>query len=169
MHGRKSMKVVHVLLGNSERRINNLVEVALRDVCYNQAVVEFTRTQRVDELLHLGCRRRFDLVILAPDNLVPEPSRRAARVSIDEVVRAIRIIKRQHSIPIIGVGVPNEHQMAILEAGVENAFGILFDSELLKSEVRLVLRFPEKVEPTSANRGSFAETLLRGWQMLTQA
>src|SRR6266550_2949741 len=137
------MKNLSLLLANSDRRINNIVEAVVHDVCYNQAVVHSRRTSRVDELLHLGSRDEFDLVIVAPDYLLAEPSRRVSYVCVSEVARAIRLIKQRSSSAIMAVAVAEEDQVQMLEAGAENAFGPLFNPELLKSAVRVVLRMPE--------------------------
>ena len=48
------MKRLNVLLGNSERRIHKLIEIMLRDVCYNHAVVHIAATGRMDEFARLA-------------------------------------------------------------------------------------------------------------------
>ena len=159
------MKNVNLLLANCDQRINKIVEVVVHDVCYNQAVVHPRRTSRVDELLHLGSRDEFDLIIVAPEHLLAEPSRRVSFVSVAEVARAIRLIKARSASPIIAVGVAEEDEFGLLEAGAENSFGPLFDPEALKSAVRDVLKMPEQVE--ESGRWSFADALVRGWQKLS--
>src|SRR5262245_30966387 len=100
---REVMNTVNVLLGNSDRRINNLLEVAVRDVCYNLAVIECYQTSRIDELLRVGSTGRFGLIFIAPQHLKPEPSRRPQVVSMGEVLRGIQTLRNQCTTPIIAV------------------------------------------------------------------
>ena len=165
------MKTINVLLGNSDRRINNLVEVAVRDVCYDLAVVECYRTARLDEFTQRGSCEDFDLIIMAPEHLAAGPVRKASRNPIEEAVRAIGAIKEHRNVPIIGVAVPSEHELKVLMAGADNVFGAVFNVEVLKSEVRRVLNLSEIVEepsPTRSSRPSFAETIMRGFDRFKQ-
>ena len=161
------MKTVKLLLANSDRRSSNLIEVVIRDVCFERAVVECTRTSRIDEFLFLGTREEFDLIIVAPDHLVPEPSRKTAQVSVDEAVRGIRRIKRHSSPPLIAVCVPQGYESVLIEAGAEGTLGLFFRSEALEREVRRVLTLPERVEAAPRVRWSLVGTLLRGLQRLS--
>ena len=166
------MKTINLLLGNSDRRINNQVEVAVRDVCYDRAVVECYRTARLDEFIQRGSCEDFDLILMAPDHLLPGPVRRGSRDPIEEAVRAIRTIKEHRTVPIIGVAVPAEHELKVLMAGADNVFGAFFNAEVLKSEVRRVLNLAEIAEETSlaaSSRPSFAETIMRGFDRFKQA
>jgi len=166
------MKTINLLLGNSDRRINNLVEVAVRDVCYDLAVVECHRTARLDELTQRGSCGDFDLIIIAPGHLVLGLVRRNPRDPIEEAVRAIRTIKEHRAVPILGVAVPAEHELRVLMAGAENVFGAFFNVEVMKSEVRRVLNLAEKVEepaPARSSRPSFTESLMRGFDRFKQA
>ena len=165
------MNTVHVLLANSNRRLNNLIEVAVRDVCYDQLQVECATTVRLDELLRRGCHDAFGLIFVAPDHLVSGPAPRAASISIADAARVIRTIKRRHHAPIIAAGVRPQCELPLLEAGADKVFGILFDRDEFRSEVRRVLNLPEPVaeaEP-EPSRWSFAAGLLRGFQKLRQA
>ena len=163
------MKRVNLLLGNSDYRINSIIEASVRDVCFNLAVVECFRTSRIDQFLRLGCHPAFDLIFVAPEHLVPEPSRKSKSLSIDEVLGVLRNIRKQRLVPIIGVAVPADLQAAIIEAGAENAFGPFFDTELLKAEVRRVLRLPHQAlveqEVDKPARWSLANVLKRGFQL----
>ena len=162
------MNTFNLLLGNSDRRINNLIEVCVRDVCYNYAVVECFRTSRIDELVRLGSRPVFHLIIVAPANLNPEPSRRTASVDMAEVIRAIRMIKFKTGTPILGVAVPQEEEVRVLEAGAENTFPILFDQETFKAEIRRILRVPEQVETVEEEpvRASKVSSFLRSFGLV---
>src|SRR6266496_1403840 len=139
-----NMKTINLLLGNSDRRINNLLEVAVRDVCYDLAVVECFRTVRLDDLTQRGCCEEHDLIFIAPEHLFAGPVRKKSRDPIEEAVRAIRAIKEHRSVPIIGVAVPAEHELRVLMAGADNVFGVLFNDEALKAEVRRVLQLAEQ-------------------------
>ena len=164
------MKKVHVLLANSDRRLNNLIEVAVRDVCYDQLEVECATTVRLDELFRSGCLGGFGLIFVAPTHLVSGPGRRAACATAADAAHAIRKIKDHHATPIIGVGVQPHDELLLLEAGADKVFGILFDRDEFRSELRRVLNFPEpgaEAEP-EPSRWSFATGLLRGLQKLRQ-
>jgi DNA-binding response OmpR family regulator len=163
------MNTVHVLLANSNRRLNNLAEVALRDACYEHVSVECATIDRLADLLHRGCVDNFDLIVVAPDHLVTGPPKRTSHVSIEEVVRVIRTIKAQRSVPIIAVGVHPSEELSLLEAGVDNVFGIVFARDELRTEVRRVLNLSEQLEEPEPSRWSFAGGLLRGLQKLRQA
>src|SRR5438067_12805136 len=133
------MRTINLLLGNSDKRSNNLIEVAVRDVCYDLAVVECFKTTRLDEFTMRGCCEDFDLLILSPDHVSPGRAGKGPRNSVEESVRAITTIKEARPAPIIAVAVPAEHELRLLMAGADNAFGVLFNEDALKCEVRRVL------------------------------
>ena len=163
------IKTVAVLLANSDRRLNNLIEVAVRNVCYDQLHVECSTTWRLDELLHRGCLSEFGLIFVAPDHLVSGPSPRATQVRVPDAARVIRTIKHQRAVPIIAVGVNPQDEQALLEAGADHAFGILFNRDALGAQVRTVLNLRDEVaEEPASTRWSFATGLLRGWQRLRE-
>src|SRR6266516_4174920 len=99
------IKTVSVLLANSDRRLNTLIEVAVRNVCYEQLHVECSPTWRVDELLHRGCLSEFGRLFVPPDLLVSGRSPRAARIRIPDAASVIRTIQHQRAVPIIAAGV----------------------------------------------------------------
>src|SRR5260370_36782499 len=107
------IKTVSVLLANSDRRLNNLIEVAVRNVCYDQLHVECSTTWRLDELLHRGCLSEFGLIFVAPDHLVSGPSPHAAQIRIPDAVRVIRTIRLHRAGPIIPVGVTPQDEPAL--------------------------------------------------------
>ena len=164
------MNTVRVLLANSDRRLNNLIEVAVRDVCYDQLLVECSTTIRLDELLHRGCEDDVGLIFVAPDHLVAGPPQRARQVPMEDAAQAIRTIKSHRSVPIIVVGVRADLELALLEAGAESVFGILMDRDRLRSEIRRALRLLENVDEPQPepSRWSFGAGLLRGLQKLRQ-
>ena len=173
-HASKNMRTVNLLVGTSERRLNNLIETLVLDVCYNQAAVQSTRTMRADEFSRQGCSPSFQLIIVAPDNLLPAPSRRGSRVAIEDITDAARVIKNRCGTPMIALSVSEEEDVALWEAGVDSVLRLPLNSEHLKNEVRRLLRIPELVEKPvpetpAANRWSLAATLSRGWARLTNA
>lgn len=163
------MKTVKVLLGNSDRQMNNLIEATVLDVCYNQAVAQFTRTSRVGEFIDQARHGGFHLIILAPDNLLDDSTRRASFVPLAEVVRAIRSIKSQHSTALLAVGVPAAGEVPLWEAGVDIVLRRPLDPDQLKSEVRRLWQLAEPVEAAEPRRWSLAEALRRSLQRLVDA
>jgi DNA-binding response OmpR family regulator len=162
------MKTVNVLLCYSDRRVSNLIEVLVRDVCYNQAVVHCTRTVRVEDFIIQARERECDLIILAPDELLPSQGQRAPRGSIALALRAIREIRQRRTMPIIATSVPAEQESLLLEAGVDRVLELPFNCDKLKSVVREALNFSEWVEPVPAEPWSLAGALMRGFHRLTQ-
>ena len=164
------MKNVHVLIGGSDRRLNNLIEVAVRNVCFEQLHVECAITRRLDELLHRSTQSEFGLIFVAPDHLQLGPSTRTTGVRIADAAKVIRMIKQHRSVPVIAVGISPQDESEILQAGADHAFGILLGREALGTEVRRVLNLREKVtEEAESSRTSFASGLFRGWQRFRQA
>ena len=163
------MNNVHALLANSDRRLNNLIEVAVRDVCYDHALVECAKTDRLADLLHRGCIDNFNLIFVAPDHVLAGPQKRPVRASFASVLDVIQKIKAHRSVPIIAVGVGPREELPLLETGVDNVFGIVFERDELRAEVKRALNLTEEVEHPSPSRWSFAAGLLRGLQKLRQA
>ena len=162
-------KTVNLLLAGSDRRVNNIVEAVVRDVCYEQAMVECTRASSVDEFLRHSGSEWLDLIMVAPDSLLPSPHRRGSRVTMAQTAEAIRSIKSQRSTPVLALDVAPESQIALLEAGLDNAFAFPLDADALKVEVRRLLNLSERVEPATPEKWSFAGSFLRGWQRLKNA
>lgn len=164
------MKVVNLLLAVSDRRVGNSIEAAVRDACYEQAVVECVRCSRLDEFMRHGRAGWLDLIVVAPNSVLPTSNRRAAQVSREQIADAVRGIKSQGSVPLLAVNVSPEDELPLLEAGVDATFGFPVDTEALKHEVRRALRLSEPVRALDANAaGSLAGLFLRGWQLLTNA
>jgi DNA-binding response OmpR family regulator len=119
-------------------------------------------------MIDLGCRERVDLIIVVPGNLLPEPSRRTSVVSMKEVASAIYSIKRHREVPIIAVGAAPEDEMTLFEAGVDALLRPPLDSEVLKAEVRRVLRLAAEERVPEVSRWSLGG-LFRGVQRLKSA
>jgi hypothetical protein len=165
------MNRLNLLLGISERRISNLIEILVHDVCFDQATVNSIKTSRVDELIFRGSCDETDLIVMAPDNLLVGSNQRPARGSMAEALSAIRLIKSQRMVPLITVAVSPEQELPLLEAGADSAFASFFDQEAFKTEVRRVMRLPEKVEIPAASysRWSMAGLWMRGLHWLNQS
>ncbi len=163
------MKTVNLLLASSDRRVNSIVEAVVHDVCYEQAVVQLTRAPGVEEFIRQSGCDWLDLILVAPDSLLPAGNRRGARVTLEQTAEAIRSLKRQRSTPVLAVNVPPENQLTLLEAGLDNAFAFPLDSDALRVEVRRLLRLSERVEPVEPSKASLLGAFLRGWQRFKNA
>ena len=164
------METIALLLANSNRQLNNLIEAQVLDVCYNQALVRCTKTARADELAQLGRSGQFDLIVVAAENLSASAGRRAASVGAEEVLRAIGEIRSRCWTPVLAVTVLPEAEAPLLEAGADRVVRFPFRAETLNSEVRRLLRMPELVEEAPApNRWSLAALLLRRFGRLKSA
>jgi CheY-like chemotaxis protein len=165
------MERVHLLVANSERGLNNLIESMVLDVCFDQAVVETTRVARADELVKLASFGGYQLVIVAADNLLPKPGSRKSWVSADEAVDAIQTIRSRCQSPVIAVAALAEDEGSLLEAGAECVVRLPFEEGKLKlkAEVRRVLRMAEPVEAATPSRWSLSDFFLRGLQRLKSA
>jgi len=161
-----SMKSVYVLLANSDRHLNNIIEVAIRDACYEQVHLECQTTHRLDEVLHRGSGDEFALIFLASNNLISGPPQHASHCTPADVARAIRTLKQARSVCIMAVGAHPHDEPQLLEAGAEKVFGLLIDRDELKVEVRRALNIPEPVVGIERSRWSLASGLLRSLQKL---
>ena len=165
MHGQGSMKTVKLLLASFDRRTNNLVEMVVRDACFGRAIVECVRTARIDELYFFATRDEYDFIVVAPNHLMPEPSRKTEQVTLEESLRTIHRIKLQTAAPVIAVSVARESELATIQAGAEAALGLCFTREALEFEVQRVLNLPPQAEPqpevSVPASGSFLRALHR--------
>ena len=165
----KLMKTVNILLASGDRRTNNIVQTLILDVCYNRAAVNCVQTARVDELLARGGREGFDLVLVSPDHLVAEPSRRSTAVSTVEVARAVSSIKRQRAVPVIAVDVSVEDELPLSEGGADSVLRCPLNGEVLRAEVHRLLHLPQPENETEPTRGSLAGLILRSLHLLKSA
>ena len=161
------MKTLNLLIGNSDRRICNVIEVLVLDLCYNRASVKTTRAARIDELAHKACREEFDLMIVAPDKLLPAPGLEPCPQRILEAIRQIRKIRPPRKMPIIAIAVSPEREFPLTNAGADCVLGLPFHPEELKAAVELRLNLPAARPEHSAAENSFAAVLMRGFQRLT--
>jgi len=143
------MKNLHVLLGNCDRTLNNRIEAILRDVCFERAVVEFSRTGRSDEFVQMAGFHWMDLIIFAPDNLYPQAGRKAVGGPFAEGLRAARLVRSESEIPMIAVNVSEHNKLELLEAGVNAVVGIPFQAAAFGAELRTLLNYPADEEPAT--------------------
>jgi hypothetical protein len=160
------MKNLSLLVAGSDRQLSNAIEVVVRDVCYDHAVVECFRTARLDECVFRACAEEFDLIVVAPEELFHGPGYGSAPASLEQVLGGVQAIKSRSSAPILAIRISEENEIALLEAGVENTFGKHFDREKLKSDVRRVLRLSEPAKKPSVQPPSIGEWVNRTLQKL---
>ena len=154
------MDNMHLLVANAIPALSNRIESLVLDVCFDQAIVETTRTERADELVRLASSGAYQLVIVAADNLLPPPDLRKAWVSANEAVRAIRAIRDRCDTPVIVVSIfPDEG--SLLEAGARSVVRLPFEGEKLKSGVRRVLRRADQVKESKPGQLSLSELVVR--------
>src|SRR5437762_6483757 len=120
------MKTLNLLIGNSDRRICNLIEVMVLDLCYNRASVNAARAARIDELAHKACREDFDLMIFAPENLLPAPGLEPCPQRILEAICQIRKVRSARKMPIIAFGASPEVEFSLTNAGADCVLGFPF-------------------------------------------
>lgn len=159
------MEKVHLLVANTERRLSNLIESLILDVCFDQAVVETTRIGRADELVKLASPGTYQLIIVVAHNLLPGPGLRKSWVSADEAVSAIHTIRNSCDTPVVAVAVFPEDEVPLLESGAECVVRLPFENEKLKREVRRILRMADPVDSSQPSRWSLNGLVLRGFGM----
>jgi len=161
------MKTLNLLIGHSDRGIANLIEVMVLDLCYNRASVNATRAVRVDDLAHKACRDEFDLVIFAPDDLLPAPGLEPCPERTLEAIRQVRKVRTPRKTQIISFAVSPEREFHLSEAGVDCVLGLPFHPEELKAAVELRLNLPAARPDHSNSEESFGTAIVRGFQRLT--
>jgi len=139
------MKMLNILLGSSDRTATNRIEALLRDLCFERAMVECTRTARVDDLEKLGSCGWMDAIIFSPDNLL-SGGRRGLRNVMAETIRAVRQIRKRNLIPFVAFGVSEDDKVQVYDAGVEVVLGPLCESDELRSELARILNLPAPIE-----------------------
>ena len=159
------MHTLKVLFGSSDRRTNNLIEVAARDVCYGHGLIECKGAAMLHEVAERASREPFALIVLTLDYL-GNARRRSSRTTAAEASETIRSIKARYHTPIIALTSSAEAEVALLEAGADQVFGMLFNQDVLKCELRRILGISkpaEQIEPEPV-RFSFSNLLARGLQ-----
>lgn len=162
------MKRLHVLLGSADRRINSAVEMCVLDACYNIAAVEAAKVIQLGQFVRHSCLASFDLLILIPDRLLPEPTQPEPMVTVTQSVAAIKALRAQCSAPLLVVCGARDGHRTFLDAGANSVVPELFDTEALKAEVRRLLQLPAPAEE-GMSTWSFASLFFRGLQRLKRA
>ena len=157
------MDTIKLLLAHADRRVTNLIEVAILDVCYDQAAVKSTRTTRLDEFVRQGSLWDFDLIVVGAENLYADRTQKSW-ASSEDVVKAIQTIRTQSSAPIIALSLNAKSQEALLEAGAHSVLRFPINCDQLKSEVRPLLDLNGVVEAEEPNRWSALGFVFKGLQ-----
>jgi hypothetical protein len=157
------MDTIKLLLAHSDRRVANLIEVAVLDVCYDQAAVRSTRIARLDEFVRQGSLWDFDLIVVGAEHLFADRDQRVS-ARTEEVAQGIQTIRTHSSSPIIAVaGFENSHE-GLLQAGAHSVLGFPFNSDQLKAEVRPLLDLTGFAGVRETNRWSAFGSLFKGLQ-----
>jgi len=157
------MDTIKLLLAHADRRITNLIEVAVLDVCYDQAAVQSTRATRLDEFVRQGSLWDFDLIVVGAENLFADRTQKTW-ASSEDVVKAIHTIRSQSSAPIIAIVLDTNSQEALREAGAHSVLKSPINCDQLKAEVRPLLDLNGLVEAEEPNRWSALGSLFKGLQ-----
>jgi hypothetical protein len=157
------METIKLLLANSVRSVNNQVEVAVLDVCYDRVAVQSTRVSRLDEFVHQGSLWDFDLIIVGADNLFRDRSQRSW-ASVEDLARAIETIRAHCSTSIVVLTSSASLSEACLQAGADGVLPLPLNAEQIKSELRSLLDLNGFVDGGDSNRWSRIGSFLRGFQ-----
>jgi hypothetical protein len=162
------MENIKLLLGHSDRRSSNQVEVAVLDVCYDRATVHSTRTARLDEFLHQGSVRDFDLIVVGADHLFQDRTQQRW-AKPEAVISAITNIRLKTTTPIVAFALSPASCDALLQAGADAVLSYPLDTEQLKTELRALLDLNELVEVEDSNRWPSLGSLIRSFQKIKVA
>ena len=159
------MHTLKVLFGGSDKRTNNLIEVAARDVCYGHAVIECIPAAMLHEVAERSSREPLALVVITLDYL-GNARRRARSTTAADAMEVIRGIKARYLTPVIVLTGSEQDEIPLLEAGADHVFGLFFNQEVLKCELRRLLGVPEYVEQAEPepSRFSLSNLFARGLQ-----
>lgn len=162
------MDNINVLLVNADRGINSLIEAAALDVCYNQALVHFTRTAELSEFVRLAPSDAFRLMIVVAEHAFLVQKHPVKLAMVEDVVDAIASVRRPFS-PLLVVSMAEENRHALTEAGADSVMKFPFNRESLTLELRRVLKMRELREESPAERWGQAGMWLRLLQRLRSA
>ena len=157
------MESIKLLLAHSDRRVSNQIEVAILDVCYNQAVVNSTRVSRLDEFVHQGGLWDFDLIVVGADHLFADKTHKNWATT-HTVANAIEKMRQLRSTPIIALASNQTAADALLQVGADVVLTTPLNADQFKAEVRSLLDLSSTVEPANSSGWSAIGSLLRGFQ-----
>jgi CheY-like chemotaxis protein len=166
------MKTYHILIGNCEELLSDLIESLFREACAGRATVQCTRAERVGDFVQQGCEGDFDLIIQVPRNLFPETSAPTPIGLVGESIRAIRAIKAQRPVPVIVIVALAErarYEPLLLEAGADCVLELPFEGDELRAAVGRLLRLGAPPRRADPKQWFFAGVLMRGFRRLSQA
>jgi hypothetical protein len=165
------METINVLLGCSERRINNHIEIALRDVCYGEALVNCQFIHRLDSWITEASAQHFHLLILAPEHVIRGIGGKIEKVACQEAAEAIRNLRQLRATPVLAFTAREKSERLLLEAGVERVFPTIFNEGVLRDELRRVLNLSPADLPSSTRveTCTLATLLIRSLQRFRPA
>ena len=65
------MESINILIASAHRGINNALEAAVLDVCYNRVFAHFTRTASLNDLVRFGRSGNYGLLIVVAAHVQP--------------------------------------------------------------------------------------------------
>jgi hypothetical protein len=155
------MKTVKLLIGNSEFRLNKVIETLVRDACGDAAILDTTRADRVGEFIHLGSTEKFDLAIIMPDLLRADPSPNGSPGPAAEASRAISAIRAQRAVPVVAFTVAGRYGAMLTEAGAEYVLEIPFKCAEVKSVVQRLMPLYSPERSAGPGKLSWMDVLKR--------
>ena len=141
------MHTINLLIGNNDRRISNLVEALVLDICYERVAVDTYRTAQLIDFARRAASGRYDLAILAPGHL-DRDSALKSEVTTEGVISAMTDVKKRADIPLVAINTSGEIVEPLLEVGLDAVLTAPFDADALRFELRRILRIPERVAPS---------------------
>jgi hypothetical protein len=138
------MKTVKILIAGYDRQLNNSVEVAILDVCYEQAIAEFTRVANLTEFVRQGGSAGYDLIVVTPNLLFAPGIRREFPASIEDAISGMEEVRSRQNIPIFALNVFEWEEAAVCHAGADYVLGTSYSAETLKNHLRHALQIFDK-------------------------
>jgi len=164
------MKKIRLLLGSADGRINSLIQATVLDVCYNHATVDCTRTVRLCEFVNHAGSGYFDIRVLAPEHLLPEPGHEAGSTPTEKVAQTVWSIKKERPEPLIVLTSSAEEHSRLFEAGADAVVkSVPFNANEFAAAVRELLAIQEQTNPEVSAGWSLLAFLARGFHRLTRA
>jgi hypothetical protein len=137
------MNTMNLLLGNSEQLLNNFIQILVQDACADEGIVTSTSVRTVEGLILQGLTGRFDLVIVIPNNLVPDGTSTRAYDAFAEAGEAIQILKKRCGMPILvaaAFGERTTEEPLLWRAGADRVLELPFRPDELAGAVRDLLK-----------------------------
>ncbi len=164
------MKTMHLLLGNSEQLLSNFIEVLVQDVCADAGLVTSSSVRTVEGLILQGLTGRFDVMIVVPNNLVPDNTYPRGFDAFGEAAQAIKIVKKRGKLPIVAVaafGNRAREEAILREAGADCVLELPFHPQEFARTMRSLLVGNEEPESFTIASGALSRAVLDGVQRIT--